>query len=276
MINKTIIRILEAIPRLLVFFSIIYLASALTTSYLVDVQGIYIQRISEWVIDQGGNVPLLWFHAFRDASPTEYIQWSLLGLSILLIIILGGLQLKVRAKFPWMWILLFVGLTFMLIEDITDARHYIGSFFAEYVFQVDHTALDWQTGSWKSLIEISIYFLLGSIMIVSLIIILRDKKLSLSGKKMLITGYFFYGAASVSSATRHLGSWYMKAGDVLVNFINSGMTMKVEDSFQREYLGYHFMDFVIEESLELLGATFIAAALTAFIALMLKKYKPKA
>ena len=275
MINHTIIRIFERIPRFLIYLCVIYLLAVLALSFLIDIQNMTIPEVSEWLDSQGGPVPLFWFHAFKDASPTEYIQWSLLGLSIMCAAIFGGIQQKTTSKFPWIWILLFLGLTFMLIEDVTDFRHYVGSFFAEYVFFVDHTAFSWQIGPWKSLIEIVLYALLGGMMILALLFILRDKKLSVSGKKMLAAGYVFYGVAAASSATRHLGQWYVKTGDAILERINSGMIRQVEDSFHQEYLGYHLMDFVVEESLELLGAAFIAAALMTFIALKLKKYKGK-
>ncbi len=233
--------------------------------YLIDIQHIHMGSLSVWVESKGGEVPLFWYHAFSDASPTEYLQWSFISLSMLLTLIYGGVQVNRTAKFPWIMILFFIGLFIMLMEDVLDVRHVIASVIAEYYFGIDPTDLDWLVGPWKSFIEITFYFFLGLIMVISFVYILRNKQHSLTGKKFLTAGFIFYGIASVGSATRNLGSWYVKVGDVIIDAINGSMRMQIENSTQQQYLGYHFMDFVIEESLELLGATFILASLLVFI-----------
>ncbi|MTI93994.1 MAG: hypothetical protein FH749_00690 [Firmicutes bacterium] len=99
--------------------------------------------------------------------------------------------------------------------------------------------------------------------------VLRDKLHQLSTKIMLLVGFALYGIAAFSSATRNIGNWYVVVGERALNFITAG----AELAWSPESIIYHvysmsfwFMDFLVEESLELLGAAFLLASLLRFTA----------
>ena len=105
-------------------------------------------------------------------------------------------------------------------------------------------------------------------MVIALFNILKDKSNSLKGNKYLVAGYIFYGIAAVCSATRNIGNWYAVVGEMVLDSITTGAEISWSGGsviYFRDPLGFWFMDYVVEESLELLGAAFLASAIAAFI-----------
>jgi len=162
---------------------------------------------------------------------------------------------------------LTIGLSLMLLEDSLNIRHEISFILSNYFYSGEVGSLQWRRSNFRSMIEISIYSIIGTIMTVSFIIIYFRYNLNNRGRKYFIIGYGFYFFASVASATRNIFDWYTVVGGILINTLAklgdpdwSGDTIL----YYSDTLGFWFMDFVIEESLELLGATFILCSLIVF------------
>ncbi len=247
----------------IILCAVVYLIFAYTMIFLVDFLNIF--DLSYWFGKKDYLPELLWIHIFTEVSITEYIQWSLLGGSLLLAIYCRQLLIGNYVRSPIKWLFLQFGLLIMIAEDMVNIRHRIVFYFADisninfYIFK---------TSIWGSLIEVSFYFMIGMSMLLFLFFILSDKKEPVFGKKLLLVSYFLYGLAAVGSATRHIGNWYAVAGERLLDSLISGFTVDWSaGSYAGLYtLGYWFMDSVIEESIELLAANFMLASIVAFIA----------
>jgi hypothetical protein len=84
----------------------------------------------------------------------------------------------------------------------------------------------------------------------------------------LVAGYVAYGLAAAASATRHLGGWYRRLGDGLIERIAPSAVelyqawAPAEDIVVEVFtLGFWFMDLAVEETLELIGAAALLAAI---------------
>ncbi len=263
--DKIWMSFLERLPQCLLLLTLLYLLFVLGSSYLIDIRQIPMPILIDWAQLEEDRVPLFWFHVFGEASPTEKLQWAYLGLSVFLAGTYAVLQYKATSRVPWAFIILFIGLSIMFAEDVYNLRHLISGYIARVYFGIEGFSRGWWAGSWRSLIELTFYFFLGGIMVAALLLVWRNEQLASAGKKYLLAGYLLYGAAAAGSATRHLGSWYLKLGEQILLNINEGMRSRVEASFQKENLGFYIMDYAVEESVELLGATLIASALLLFI-----------
>lgn len=256
----------DKISFYIIYIAVIYILAMLLLSYLIDIRNIF--GLSDWLYIEGFDPPLFWLQIFKEASLTEYLQWFLIGSSAILAALYGGMKLKLTTKFPWTWILLVIGLALMFLEDTINLRHQASNIIGYYYFGLDVTTMAWRTSALRSYIEIIIFAALGSIMVMALIFILKDRSNGLVGKKILFAGYFFYGVAAICSATRNIGNWYAVIGEKILNFLTRGVELSWSGEsimFHRDPLGFWFMDLVVEESIELLGAAFILAAIVAFI-----------
>ena len=231
--------------------------------FFVDILSIL--DLSFWFEKRDYLPQLLWVHIFTEGSITEHIQWFFLGLSLLFAIYCRQLRIGTYVRSPVKWFFLQFGLLVMAAEDMLNIRHRIVFFFA-FISDIDFYIF--KTSIWGSFVEITFYLMIGISMLLFLFFILRDKMEPLFGKKLLVASYLLYGLAAVGSATRHIGNWYTVVGERLLDLLISDFAVNWSaDSQAGLYtLGYWFMDFVIEESIELLAATFILASIVAFIA----------
>lgn len=266
--NKGCIINANIIPFIIILFSVTYISLMLVLSYLIDIQGINIFGLKEWVSDKGYEIPLFWLHMFREASLTENIQWAFLGASVILTAIIGIIQFKSTRKAPWVWILLLIGLYIMFLEDVINIRHTVSAMIGSTYFDYDTSTMEWRISFVRSIVEIIFYFMLGGMMVAALFFILKDQTIRALGKIYFLAGYFLYGLAAVFSATRNIKDWYAVVGGKIIDFIYRGSeAVLTGDSiiYGRDPLGFWFMDFVVEESLELLGATFLLAGLATIL-----------
>lgn len=258
-------RSFEKLPHCLLLLTLLYILFMIGSSYLIDIRQVTMPLLTGWIKLDGESVPLFWFHIFGEASPTEMLQWAHLGLSAFLAGIYAVLQYRNSSRVPWAVIILFIGLVIMFAEDVYNLRHLTSDYIAQVYFGIEGFSSEWWASHWRSLIELTFYLFLGCIMLAAFLLIWKNEQLAPVGKKYLLAGYLFYGAAAAGSATRHLGSWYLKLGERILMVINEGMRDQVEASFQKENLGFYIMDYVVEESVELFGAVLITSALLVFI-----------
>ena len=87
-------------------------------------------------------------------------------------------------------------------------------------------------------------------------------------------GFIVYGLAAIFSATRDIAHWYQRVGDNIyyriIDFGNENLiqlTQELNISLTRNGdrgIGWYFMDLVIEESMELIGAAALLSAVIAY------------
>ncbi|SCZ08400.1 hypothetical protein [Alkaliphilus peptidifermentans] len=229
--------------------TLLYLVVAWLLSYFIDIRNIfnlqrYIQRF-----DRG----FLWFQLFKEAQITEMLQWTFLGASVLLCGFiwgkLSGKGSKYTAKF---FMFLGIGLAIMFMEDAGNVRHNIKEY-TYFFFGRGQTV--------ATLTELAFYSVLGAIMMFAIIkygtYIWHSKKT----RFYLIIGFVSYGVISIASATRDINDWYLKTGDWLHQVVlNNAMAERFYGS-----VGFFLMDFLIEESVELIGASALFTALFSFL-----------
>ncbi len=245
----------------------VYLLLTWVLSYLVDVRNLFglrdALRIKDYLMLQGERVPLWWLF-FREAGLTEILQWAaLLSTAIggsFLYRKLNGTGGKGRAFF---WRLISLAAVLMLLEDALNVRHLMNRLILALA------GLDWSSTAGRSLrtvLELTYFAVLGAIPLYAM---LRYGKYvvtkSLPTCFYLLFGYIFYGLAVFFSGTRYINEWYYSAGTRIYEFMKlhaSGELLYVStDTLSMEFW---LMDCVIEESLELIGAGALLAAVLAY------------
>jgi len=251
------------ISKSVIIFSAGYLFSMLFIVYAVDIKNMNFLGISSWLETIYPGYPIFWVFAFKEGSPTEFLQWFFIGSSMFLAVLYIIKTYKTGLRSVSGWLLLLAGLTIMLYEDALNLRHQTVDKLAPYLgFTASH--MFWFV-SFRSMVEIIIYLLLGILMLTALFFILRQENKNIAAKKLLLTGYLLYGIAAVCSATREIGNWYNTFGNnILSRLYDPDRLASIKDMFHGN-LGHHFIDYVFEESIELLGAAFICASLFCFL-----------
>jgi len=257
-------------PGIFIIISLFYVLFMFLLVFLIDFQGFNILGLRTWIeYNFWYTHPLFWIYFFSEGSLTEYLQWLFLMATIFFTTLLGLFRRRIESRVPWYWIGLFLGLWGMLLEDIYNIRHRLADFFISNFEEFELFPIFWDLISIRTLVELSFYFILGSLMVISFIFLLKDRKNPRFGKKVLACGYFFYFFASISSATRNIKHWYAITGEKVIESLSGGkdLSWSAGDQYFGLPLGHHFIDFLFEESLELMGATLIfAAILSLFLA----------
>lgn len=258
--------LIHAFPKYLLGFTVLFLLTLYTISWLVDFKQVYIPGITEWKEQFPAN--LFWLQVFREAGIVENMQWLFLGFSFLICSLITILDKKQTGKIHLGFLLLAIGLFVMLLEDTINLRHQLSYFLSIHFYDGIVGSYEWRTSTFRSLVEISVYGILGLLMMIAFIKIYRDAELSGRGKKYLIFGYLFYGVAATASATRNIGDWYSKAGGRLIEIFQRGGVYDWSAEsimFFQDPLGFWFMDLLLEESFELMGSALFCSAVTILI-----------
>ncbi len=261
----------KMLPWFINIITVLYLVIVLNISYWTDIRFTNMFGLNDWLLDTFDDYPIFWVQMFREASPTEYIQWNYLGISILLCLGIFILKLKAYSRVPWAWVLFVTGFSLMFMEDSFNLRHRFYFFVAENFFHLERADAIYDFR--RTYIELGLYSTLALIMGIAFILILKDKNENKLGKKFMVVGYLFYGFAGFASASRFLGDyWYVAVGRaVLVRIYPENWIPLIKE---RDIYGKMFMDYLVEESLELLGAALLLAALTVFGTSVKKSSEP--
>lgn len=237
---------------------------------LFDVRGLL--GYTDSLVRQDYFIPFFWYHFFADAQTVEIPQWIALSLSVLTCGFIAGKESeKNNFRNSRFFIFIGIGLSIMVLEDSGNFRHVISHYMSLLFNQHGLRS------PVKTLTELSIYFVLGLLMVVPILKYLKGLNLNKKALALLFGGYTAYFLASAMSATRNMFTWYDKAGEILINILPlstpdvwENTASSLENHAGYFPLGYYFMDFLIEESLELIGASLILAFLL-YYAQKLKK-----
>lgn len=205
-----------------------------------------------------------WALLFSEGSPTEWLQWSALAAGALTCGYLWGRSEAIGKPYAPFFAILGVGLCLMLIEDAGNIRHGLSRLILGNIL-----GLPGGTGPAKSVLDLIVYTALASLMIAPFLLYARRLRPRRREGLLFAFGYAAYGLAAFSSASAYVGNWYVRFGNALIEA--SGIDMDARLSWSRMAeamadglrpdMGFWLMDFLYEESLELIGAGLILAAL---------------
>jgi len=206
------------------------------------------------------EVPFFFYHVFGEGGPTELVQWFTLGAAVIVCGYLYGREAAngqtARTRF---FMFVATGLCLMLIEDAGNIRHHISAFTTELSTYTRYA------NPVRILTEFGVYALIGSLMVFPLLRYWRSLQLRGCIRFYILAGYLAYAAASILSASRHIYEWYERVGETIIDHLplanpDIWMTTSVHLSERGlPTLGFWLMDYLMEESLELLAASLLLA-----------------
>ena len=237
---------------------LVTLLLAYLACYFVDIRNVF--GLRDWMVtNEKIDIPFLWDYLFTEGGPIEILQWFMLGFFALTSsYIAGKLMADRRTQESIFWKLLALLGIIMLMEDAGNLRH----FFADRMVLLFRDEMIYRT-----LTELLYFSLLALIPLVALI---KHHQVPFKNKKtavFLLSGYLFYGIAVIFSGTRDIGFWYQRAGGYLYDATIAMGGEELLSLYQKtnEFLSqvqsisleYRFMDYLVEESLELIGSTML-------------------
>lgn len=253
------------IARVVVLGAVFYILTMITICYLVDIMHVNVFGIRDIFTEVEEGVPLImWVILFTEGSLTEILQWSLLAISAILASATYIKSRKTKSA-ALAWFLLFIGLTIMFLEDSVNLRHELSDYIGQLAGHNTYS-IAFHRGALRTTVELCFYSFLGGIMSVAFFKIMRDSSNAFKGKMYMLAGYIFYAIASIASATRYIKDWYAITGTLILNFLIKGkdLTWSADSIIRNNPLGFWFMDYVVEESIELMGAACLLAAVIIF------------
>lgn len=252
----------------IVIFVLFILLISYIGIFLIDIHNFL--GIRDWMVaNEQLSIPFLWDYLFTEGGPVEILQWLFIGLFVMTSsYIAGNLRGSGNRKITIFWTLLSLTGILMIMEDAGNVRHFL-------VDKVVYLFLE-QEMTYRIITELIYFTLLGLIPLVALLkygkFLLKNPRIA----ALLLIGYFFYGLAVSMSGTRDIMYWYQTAGDVLYNLsiaLGGGedllMLYEETDQYLSEIrcleLRYRMMDYLVEESLELLGVGFLWASSLSYL-----------
>lgn len=200
------------------------------------------------------NNPLpnfMWHHFFKEGSITEMFQWVFIGLSSLYASAQYG-KTKNDDPYAKFWLLISLGLMLMLIEDAGNIRHQINGY-VQIIIPIYFFSI---------MTEFLFFATLGILMLLSLIkLINAESSFKNTHLHFIYIGFALYGIAVASSFIGTIkfptsdGGYFMVYWSI-GEFLN---TLTEPDIYYRS--PFLIPDFLIEESIELLGISFIFSGL---------------
>ena len=222
--------------------------------YLVDAGNLL--GLSDRLQESGLEIGVLYYYLYRDGGPIELVQWSFLALMTLTAAYQSGRwsQKKDVARF---WISGALLGMLMLMEDMGNVRHLLADIAAQLL-----PVPDWLA---RTVVETGFYLLIASPAVVTALLYRRVPASVRPPGKLLVPGAVLYAVAATASASRAVNDWYVMAGHRIHTSAFSGRLPLMPDGFWGVEVGgdvtaFLLMDFLVEESIELLGAGFVLAA----------------
>ncbi len=185
----------------------------------------------------------MWWHLFRNRGPVEWGQYVFLSLISLSAAVFTGIyRERGQRKEQFFWALVSVSFMLMFIEDAGDPRHVLAEYGALlYGIKRMHTE--------------AVYFLFILSPLAAALLCYWKVAVSVPPQTRLyfMVGGFFYGVAASASLYRDVQGFYRVLGEQLSQALTNGNVP-----------GFFLMDFVLEESLELLAASIIFAGIIMY------------
>ncbi|MCG5539464.1 hypothetical protein [Halorhodospira sp. 9622] len=191
---------------------------------------------------------------FMEAGIVERAQHTYLAFGVVFSAGCLAYQIKSRQPTPGWWTLA-AGFFFLFLEDAHNTRHYITRTLLD---------IDRNTPVLQASVELSYYVFLASVMLLALFLLLRSGTLPKLARRLLLIGYPLYGLIAFASATRNIGDWYRVVGSWIQERLIEGRTISFPWSDEvytcTAISSFVFIDGLVEESIELIAATLLLAA----------------
>jgi len=199
----------------------------------------------------------MWYLVFTEGGIVEMGQWTLLAAAAIAAARVGGRLGKAPGGPFWSWMaVLFV---LMLMEDAGNPRHRL----AHYA-HLSRKYLGMFEGLPFSINLLVECLFFGALAAIGMYALFRHGwPLLTKGapeRPWLLAGIAGYAIAVPASATRYIGNWYLHAGEWVHETLFMGRLPWME---RGDGHGFLIMDYLFEESLELLAAAALAAASVA-------------
>lgn len=240
-----------------VAIAVLVIASAAAATVLIDVHDVGGLRTAF----EGSplEVPYLYYHLYRDGGPLELLQWS----SLAALIVTAGIQTGARRGLDPLavrfWSASAVLAALMLMEDAGNVRHHLADLGVNVLPMADPVA--------RTLVEMAFYLLVATPALVAAWTYRTVAPAHRPPLALAAGGFVAYFLASVASASRALGDWYVAAGTWVQSAL-LGRLPPMPDGFWdvasgADVTAFMVMDHLFEESVELLGATLLLSAALA-------------
>ncbi|MBP3191897.1 hypothetical protein [Natronogracilivirga saccharolytica] len=251
------------LPLAILLFSSFYLIIVFYLSWQIDFRQAYVRGVSEWT--NQFPVSIFWLHINREGFLTENLQWLFLWLTFFIgIICYSRLHKTYQINLKYGVLLFTIGVFLMILEDMFNIRHILANKIIAINTEGHALSIEVSNSIIRTLVEVSFYSIIGAIMLLAFIKLFFLSRLSTKTKYYLFSGYGFYAIASIASATRHIGDWYVVTGKyILDKLLVNNVAAYNPDSimFSIHPLSYYFMDHLVEESFELMGSTLLLGAI---------------
>lgn len=208
----------------------------------------------------GRTVPAFWDFMFSERGPVEILQWLFL---LSFTATSGYMAKKLKEEDGngryMFWLLFSVGGVFMLLEDATNIRHFL----------IRGADLPWVI---MNIIETVYFGILALPLVVAVLKYGGCVKDDIS-VKLLVLAFVFYGSAAFLSGPLEATDYDWEVGDVMYGLMVRGggdeleglyeeADMRIEEMERKSDIimmdvRTRLVDFLLEESLELLGTTML-------------------
>lgn len=209
--------------------------------------------------------PFFFQHWGRNSGIAEIIQYSFLGVGVLIAGFCSGFLYKKEKRLSKFWLIMSISLLLMLLQDAGELRH-VPMSYAMWAFgEVDQ-------GIAGTLVELAYFAIMGGVPLYALIKYWKDISSYVRSKYYLLIGFVFYalagGLSFFGTAFEGLfeGNLYSLLGEYFYDFAlsigdDAVVTIWEETSFN---VRFFLMDSLLEENIELIGAGALLAAVLAF------------
>jgi len=246
-------------------FVLAYLAAAWLAFFSVDVFNVANSRGSIKNLPFTDQV-LVFIWLFEEGGPTEILQWASnicsLGLCFYLAI-LHDKKDEVDAARTFR--IGAAGFSLLVLEDMGNVRHFFALSIRDYLSGTMNYGGEGRYV--HTIVELTLYSLISVLMIYFFLRFYPVLKKISKAHFLLVLGYVFYAIAAFASATRNIGNWYEHVGSILVSLVCEDMNdVFLSDStgYIGYPLGFWIMDFLLEESLELIAASAILTTILLY------------
>lgn len=216
-------------------------------------------------------LPLLWYPLFSEGRAVEIGQWTLLFMSMLLAAHWWLSRRRSGSSHDRLPFLVLTGaLLLMLVEDSLNLRHVVADDYLPFLHaQLPGTESFVTRLTW----ELSFYSALSAMMlgsITTLVLRYRPRRATFA---WLVLAFGVYGSVAFGSAMRRVGEWQERLGGWLMERLGlydlphwQDALASVERSRENSEnftftLEYLLVDHLVEESVELIAASLLLAAL---------------
>jgi hypothetical protein len=204
------------------------------------------------------RTPAVWVLMFEEGSPTELLQWATLGYLTVVAGILGGALTRDGERSAGaFWKLVAVAGALMIAEDAGNVRHRLVRY-AEAFAGLERDPVPWHLA-----VEFVWFAIIAGVLVTAVVRHGRAVLPAAATVRYGLAGVAAYALAVLGSVTRDIDHWYADLGRWIERSL-LGTELLLPEGWSRFHIHFFLVDYVVEESLELLGAALLLAAALAY------------